>query len=121
VRLDPLLDGHPLTGAVMPVTTDLLAETYLAPLVDNCDIGAGLADPAAPWAQSLKIAPVETQGAVERALRGVMQATPGLDPAELTPDRLPPSIAKQHLEALRDVWTATGMLSFLPFELETVA
>jgi hypothetical protein len=33
MRLDPLLYAHPLTGAVMPATTDLLAETYLAPRV----------------------------------------------------------------------------------------
>ena len=110
MRLDPLLYTHPLTGAVMPVTTDILAETYLAPLGNDWQIGAALADPSAPWAESLKIAPAETQGAVERALRGVMQATPDLDPAALTPDRLPPSRAKRHLESLRDVWAATGTL-----------
>jgi hypothetical protein len=110
VRLDPLLYAHPLTGAVTPVTTDLLSETYLAPLAAAWDIGAALADPLAPWAESFKIAPTETQGAVERALRGVMQATPGLDPLGLTPDRLPPSRAKRHLEALHYVWAATGTL-----------
>jgi hypothetical protein len=110
MRLDPLLYAHPLTGAVMPVTTDLLAETYLVPREADHVIGAAIADPAAPWAESLKVAPAETQGAIERALRGVMQATPGLDPAGLHPDRLPPSRARQHLAALRAVWVATGTL-----------
>lgn len=110
MRLDPLLYAHPLTGAVMPVTTDLLGETYLAPRFADWDISPGLADPTAPWAESLRIAPAETQGAVERALRGVMQATPGLDPAGLTPDRLPTSRARRHLAALRGVWDATGTL-----------
>lgn len=110
MRLDPLLYAHPLTGAVMPVMTDLLSETYLAPRAEAWDIEGALADPSAPWAESLQIAPTETQGAVERAQRGVMQATPGLDPAGLTPDRLPPSRAKRHLEALRNVWAATGTL-----------
>ena len=110
MRLDPLLYAHPLTCAVMPVTTDLLSETYLAPRAEAWDIGGALADPSAPWAESLQIAPTETQGAVERALRGVMQATPGLDPAAVTPDRLPPSRAKRHLQALRDVWADTGTL-----------
>jgi hypothetical protein len=110
MRLDPLMYAHPLTGAVMPVTPDLLAETYLAPRLADWDISAGLADPAAPWAESLKIAPSETQGAVERALRGVMQAAPGLDPAALAPDRLPPSRARLHLAALCSLWAATGTL-----------
>lgn len=94
----------------MPVTTDLLAETYLAPHFADWDISAGLADPSAPWAESLRIAPPETQQAVERALRGVMEASPDLDPAEWTPDRLPPSRAKRHLAALRDLWVASGTL-----------
>ena len=75
--------AHPLTGVVMPVTTDLLTETYLTPRFADWDIGPGLLYPAAPWAESLQIAPAETQGAVERALRGVMHATPDLDPAGL--------------------------------------
>lgn len=94
----------------MPVTTDLLSETYLAPIADAWDIGGAFADPSAPWAESLQVAPTETQDAVERALRGVMQATPGLDPAAVTPDRLPSSRAKRHLGALRNVWAATGTL-----------
>lgn len=110
MRLDPLLYAHPLTGAVMPVTTDLLSETYLAPRAEAWDIGGALTDPSAPWATRLKIAPTETQDAVERALRGVMHATPGLDPATLTPDRLPSSRAKRHMEALRNVWAETGTL-----------
>ena len=97
MRLDPLLYAHPLTGTGMPVTTDLLSETCLAPRAAAWDIRAALTDPSAPWAKSLKIAPTETQGAVERTLRGVMQATPGLDPAGVTPDRLPPSRARRHL------------------------
>lgn len=110
MRLDPLLYAHPLTGAVMPVTTDLLSETYLAPRAEAWDIEGALADPSAPWAESLQIAPTETQDAIERALRGVMQATPGLDPAAVTPDHLPSSRAKRHLEALCNVWAETGTL-----------
>lgn len=110
MRLDPLLYAHPLTGAVMPVTTDVLAETYLAPRFADWDISPGLAEPTGPWAESLRIAPAETSSAVERALRCVMQAAPDLDPAGWAPDRLPPSRARRHLEALRDVWVATGTL-----------
>ena len=110
MKLDPLLYAHPLTGAVIPVTADLLAETYLAPRIPDWDISAALAAPDAPWAESLQIAPVETLTAVEQALHDVMSATSGLEPAVLRPERLPASRARQHLSALRNVWEFTGTL-----------
>lgn len=110
MRLDPLLYGHPLSGAVMPVTPDLLAETYLAPRLPDWEIGAALSDPRAPWAESMRIAPAETLAAVEHALHDVIAATPGLDPSALRPARLPDSRARRHLAALREVWDSTATL-----------
>ncbi len=110
MRLDPLLYAHPLTGAVMPITPDLLAETYMAPHPIEWDIGPALADPKFPWAISCGIAPDEVRAAVERALRNIMAATPKLDPTMLVTRGLPASRARRHLEALHEVWERIGTL-----------
>jgi hypothetical protein len=110
VKIDPPLYAHSPTDAVMPVTADLLAATYLAPRISDWDISAALAAPDTPCAESLHIAPVETLITIERALHAVMSATPGLDPAALLPEQLPASRSRQHLSALRNVWEFTGTL-----------
>lgn len=111
MRLDPLFHAHPLTGAVMPVTTDLLAETYLAPRMADWTITGALERmPDAPWAESLGVAAQDVHATVERALRDLISATPELDIAAVDTSGLPPSRARNHLEALVAVWRDCGGL-----------
>ncbi len=110
MRLDPLYYAHPLTGAVMPVTTDLLAEVYLAPKQDEWDLTPVLPDPTAPWSDSLAVAPENVALAVDHALRGVMAAVPGLDIENLRPEAMADSRARRHLLALKAVWQRMGRL-----------
>lgn len=109
MRIDPLLTRSPATGALRPITEDLLAEVYLAPrvaqlcLVDH--LGAG-----APWSDSFAASPEETARAVEAGLLAVAHAAPMLDPAEIVTDTLPDGRARNHLDALRALWRDIGTL-----------
>lgn len=117
MRLDALNYAHPLTGAILTVTTDLLAEVYLAPKAADWDVRPALTAPDAPWADSLAVAPEAVVLAVERALRDVMAAVPGLEVENLRPETLPQSRARHHLSALKSVWQVVGSL---PPDLATV-
>jgi RecB family exonuclease len=110
MRLDALYYAHPLSGAVMPVTTDLLAETYLAPKVAEWDLGTVLGDAQAPWAGSLAVDPDSVALAVGQALRAVMAAVPGMAIEGFHPESLPDSRARHHLLALKSVWLGLGAL-----------
>ncbi|WP_136684537.1 PD-(D/E)XK nuclease family protein [Falsirhodobacter xinxiangensis] len=105
MSLFPLLTRHPFSGAIRPVTPALLAEVYLAPR--PLPFSVQLAGIDTPWSASLEVAPLETQTAVERAFRRLMEASPTLRPdADLS--RLPPSRARDHLEALLRIWRSLG-------------
>ena len=108
LRRSPLLTCHPLTGAVRPVTAALLAETYLADRVDWAPAEAVLALPAAPWAESAKIAPEATSEAVEAALVRLMRSTSDLSVNGIGIEDLPEGRARAHLDALVRLWRALG-------------
>lgn len=104
MRIDPLLTASPITGAIRPVTTGLLRDSYLAPAFRPVDLAGALAGRVAPWSASLAVAPEATLRGVETGLATVMRATATLDPEELQPERLPDGRARAHLAALRDLW-----------------
>ena len=61
--LEHLLTAHPVTGAIRPLTPDLLREALLLPRPDAFDPMPVLAaQTAAPWAESFALAPAETSG-----------------------------------------------------------
>lgn len=115
MRIDPLLTRSPETGALRPVTEDLLAEVYLAPQRPDLRLGDHLG-PGTPWSESFEAAPEETARAVEAGLLAVAHATPFLDPSYLSPEALPEGRARSHLAALRDLWRDVGTL---PGQLDT--
>lgn len=104
MRLDPLRTWSSDTGAVRPLTTQLLAETYLAPRFAGYPLAETMASMTAPWSQSLAVAPDETQRCIARALHGLAAASPGLTCHAVTPKALPDGRARHHLTALRDLW-----------------
>ncbi|WP_299821906.1 PD-(D/E)XK nuclease family protein [uncultured Jannaschia sp.] len=109
--LDPVSCVHLVTGVVRPVTPDLLAETYLCPRPAPFEVEQAVAEARhAPWAESFAVAPEATQRAVSRALTQLIEATPGLDPAGIRTEGLPPGRARRHLEALCDLWRDIGTL-----------
>lgn len=118
--LEPLMTVHAGTGAFRAITSDLLAETYLAPRVQSTDLAAVLEDKTFPWSASMTVAPVETAAAVSAALRSIAVATHGLSPDEVgleTLDR--DSRLYKHLFALCDLWRqAPGAL---PEDLQVYA
>lgn len=114
MRIDPLLTASPLTGAIRPLTSGLLADVHLVPL-SSFDPSAALGSPSAPWAQSFSVAPPETTQSILRALETVARATPTLSLDELRPQTLPEGRARRHLQGLRDLWTDIGCL---PEELQ---
>ena len=59
MRLDPLLTASPVTGAVRPITDDLLADVYIAPRIE-VDVAAAMSERAAPWSASFAAAPKDT-------------------------------------------------------------
>ena len=107
MRLDPLLTAAPLTGAIRPLTDDLLANTYLAPRV-KVDVAEALAGRAMPWSASFAAAPEETAAAVEAGLSAVARATATLEPASVDTTALAPGRARDHLAALLDLWRDLG-------------
>ncbi|MCT2538764.1 PD-(D/E)XK nuclease family protein [Sedimentimonas flavescens] len=115
MRLTPLQTAAPVTGAVRPVTTGLLRDTYLVP-VEVFDLAPIDEQRDAPWSQSLAVARDETVFAVTRALDAVARATQTLLPSELQPERLPEGRARRHLSALRDLWSDLG--GSLPEDLQ---
>ena len=62
--LEPLVTVHAGTGAFRAITSDLLAETYLAPRPQAIDLNPMLADGTFPWSASMAVAPIETAAAV---------------------------------------------------------
>lgn len=103
--------AHPVSGAIRPLTAELLRAVYLVPRPSApFDLRDALAaDGTAPWSASLAVAPGETTAAVERALRELMLATRTLEPAEVDPSRLEAgSRARRHLEALLALWRSIG-------------
>ncbi len=118
MRLEPLLTCSPETGAIRPVTADLLRDVYLAPRPVEGSLREALAARPAPWTDSLAAAPEATAAAVEGALAAVMRATSALDPAELRPEAVKEGRARTHLTALRDLWRDLGTL---PPPFDTIA
>jgi len=116
MRLSPLQTASPVTGAIRPLTTGLMRDSYLVPRAAfNPDAALALR-PDAPWAQSLAIAPAETALAVCRALEALARATETMKPEAVQPDRLPEGRARTHLGALRDLWCDLG--GALPEDLQ---
>ena len=118
--LEPLVTVHAGTGAFRAITSDLLAETYLAPRPQAIDLNAVLADGAFPWSASMGVAPVETAAAVSAALRSLAVATRSLSPDEVDLGALDhESRLYKHLAALCDLWRqAPGAL---PEDLQVYA
>jgi hypothetical protein len=118
--LEPLATVHAGTGAFRTITSDLLAETYLAPRPQAVDLNAVLADEAFPWSASMSVAPLETAAAVSTALRSLAVATQGLSPDEVELGSLDrDSRLYKHLAALCDLWrNAPGAL---PEDLQVYA
>jgi hypothetical protein len=107
MHLDPILTASPVTGAIRPVTGDLLANAYLAP-TEPVDVAAALAKRPAPWSESLAVAPEATAAVVEAGLIAVARASPRLHPADIDPTVLPSGRARAHLDALLDLWHDLG-------------
>ncbi|WP_406872618.1 PD-(D/E)XK nuclease family protein [Aminobacter sp. P9b] len=102
---------HPVSGAVRPVTIELLRATYLVPRQQrHFDIKyalAGVVD--TPWRNSFEVAPAETAAAVDRALRELMLATSTLRMPQMDLAVLPAgSRAKRHLVSLMALWEVIG-------------
>jgi len=103
--LEPPVTAHALTGAFRPVTSALLAETYLVPRAAPCDLETLLEGTEGPWSESLKIAPREATAAVARGLRALALATPQLSPGDVQLAALDPdSRIARHLSALVTLW-----------------
>jgi RecB family exonuclease len=111
--LEPLVTVHAGTGAFRAITSDLLAETYLAPRPQAIDLNPMLADGTFPWSASMAVAPIETAAAVLAALRSLAVATHGLNPDEVGLGALDrDSRLYKHLAALCDLWRqAPGALT----------
>lgn len=117
--IEPLMTAHPLTGALRPITVDLLRETYLIPVQTPGDISQILSDGQGPWSASYDTAPGPTLHAVSTALRTLMMATRRLDPSEVDPSRLAPgSRVRLHAEGLLDLWMMLG--DGLPEDLQII-
>ncbi len=118
--LETLVTVHSGTGAFRAITSDLLAETYLAPRPQAVDLNAVLADEAFPWSASMSVAPLETAAAVSTALRSLALATQDLNPDEVDLGSLDrDSRLYKHLAALCDLWRNTP--GTLPEDLQVYA
>ena len=103
--LDPFVTVHAGTGAFRTITSNLLAETYLAPRAAAFDLNSALSAEGQPWSSSMAVAPLETGMAVSAALRSVAMATEGLSPDEIDLSDLDrDSRTCRHLAALCDLW-----------------
>lgn len=107
--IEHLLTAHPVTGAIRPLTPDLLREALLLPHPDAFDPMPVLAaQTAAPWADSFALAPAETAATICAELTGLILATAEMRPDGIDLSRLPDSRAARHLTALIDLWRALG-------------
>jgi len=101
---------HPFSGAIRPITPDLLRSTYLVPrqaLPFDPAMAAGAGD--FPWSDSLAVAPSETLATIEHALRELMLATTNLRPEKIDISALPIGCrAGHHLDALILLWRSMG-------------
>jgi len=118
--IEPLITVHGGTDAFRTITSDLLAETYLAPRPESTDLQAVLADEIFPWSSSMAVAPAETTASVSSALRSLVLATKGASPDEINLTALDPdSRLYQHLHALCHLWRETP--AALPEDLQVCA
>ena len=101
---EPLLTYHAVTGAIRPVTSNLLQEVYLAPRDSGWTPERVRSFDKTPWAGSLAVAREDTTGAVTAALRNLAMATSTLLPDGVDLSLLPPGRARRHLEALKALW-----------------
>lgn len=103
--LDPFVTVHFESGAFRSITSDLLAETYLAPLTEEFDLNAVLSVEGQPWSGSMAVAPAETAAAISFALRSLAMATKSLSPDEVDLSGLDQdSRLYRHLSSLCDLW-----------------
>lgn len=118
--IEQLVTVHAGTGAFRAITSDLLAEAYLAPRPQAIDLNSVLVDAAFPWSASMVVAPIEAAAAVSGALRSLAVATSGLSTEEVglgVLDR--DSRLYKYLSALLDLWRqAPGAL---PEDLQVYA
>jgi len=117
-RIEPLWTRAPATGAIRPLTTQLLSETYLAPKPAAFEVAPLAASADAPWAGSFAFAPDETTRAVSDALIALAAASEGLVPESIDLGSLPEGRARRHLSALADLWRA--MDGALPDDLAAI-
>lgn len=104
MRLSPLETRSPATGAERPVTTDLLAATFLVPRASPYPLDDVLKDFVAPWSSSYLMAPEDVSYLVSLALRDLAAATPGLSVQSVDLSSLPDGRARDHLTALKALW-----------------
>ena len=103
---------HPRSGAVRPITTELLSATYLAPRpISTWDVQSLLADTSsgARWSTSCDVAPAGMAAAGESSLRELKVATKLLRVTEV--DLLPldtDARAFSHLAAPTDLCRSAG-------------
>lgn len=111
--LEPITTVHAKTGAFRTITSNLLAETYLAPQPVVSNLNTALSVEGQPWTASMVVAPIETAQAVSLALRSLAMATKDLSPDEVSLFGLDQdSRLYRHLAALRDLWRQSpGLLS----------
>lgn len=81
--LQPLAAVHAGMGAFRSITSDLLAETYLAPRPQPMDLNLVLENRAFPWSASMLVAPFEAGAAVSAVLRSLAVATHCLEPDQV--------------------------------------
>ena len=118
--IEPPITVHSDTGAFRTITTDLLAETYLAPRPEAIDLQTILADEIFPWSPSMTVAPVETAASVSSALRSLVLATKEASPDEINLEALDPDTRLyKHLHALCHLWRETP--AALPEDLQVYA
>jgi RecB family exonuclease len=118
MRLSPLETRSPATGAERPVTTDLLAATFLVPRASPYPLEDVLKDFVAPWSSSYLMAPEEVGHLVAFALRDLAVATPGLSVQSVDVSGLPDGRARDHLAALKSLWER--MNDALPEDLHII-
>lgn len=101
---------HPVSGAVRPVTTELLRAVYLVPRqLAPFDLASTAAQAHYPWYESLSAAPGETCAVLERGLRELMLATATLRPEEIDSSMLAGDArSRAHLDALVSLWRSLG-------------
>ena len=103
--LTGLVTRHAITGALRPVTPDLLREALLLPQMAEGDLLAALeAMPDAPWAATYACAKSETAAILRVELGELVLAVPDMRPESLDLTGLPDSRAGRHMRALVALW-----------------